>query len=133
VNHKDWTVLAFLQSSGGGLGLDVARDTTTLEAMNTALVKLAETDVRDLAGHRLEAQDFHALLSPDLVREILAWLNDPKAAQDKMSAEQWQAFCHSCKDKFTFHPAKDGPLRAAELMGSRQGGWPSCSTAGGRR
>jgi hypothetical protein len=123
VNHKDWTVLAFLQSSDGGLGLDVARDTATLEAMNTALVKLAETDVRDLAGHRLEAQDFHALLSPDPVREILAWLNDPKAAQDKMSAEQWQAFCHSCKDKFMFHPAKDGPLRAAELMGSRQGGW----------
>jgi hypothetical protein len=123
VNHKDWTVLAFLQSSDGGLGLDVARDTATLEAMNTALVKLAETDVRDLAEHRLEAQDFHALLSPDPVREILAWLNDPKAAQDKMSAEQWKAFCHSCKDKFTFHPAKDGPLRAAELLGSRQGGW----------
>ena len=83
VNHKDWTVLAFLQSSDGGLGLDVARDTATLEAMNTALVKLAETDVRDLAGHRLEAQDFHALLSHDPVREILAWLNDPRAAQDR--------------------------------------------------
>ncbi len=52
-NHKDWTVLAFLQASDGGLGLDVARDTATLDAMKTALQKLAETDVRDLAGHRL--------------------------------------------------------------------------------
>jgi hypothetical protein len=122
-NHKDWTVLAFLQASDGGLGLDVARDTATLDAMKTALLKLAEADVRDLAGHRLEAQDFHALLSPDPVREILAWLNDPKSIQEKMSAQQWQAFCQSCKDKFGFQPAKDGPLRAAELLGSRQGSW----------
>ncbi|MBI4323877.1 MAG: BREX-1 system phosphatase PglZ type B [Chloroflexi bacterium] len=123
VNHKDWTVLAFLQSADGGLGLDVARDNATLDAMKTALVKLIETDVRDLAGHRLEASDFHALLSPDPVREILGWMNDPKAAQAKLTAQQWEAFCHSCQDKFGFHPMKDGPLRAAEMMGVRQGNW----------
>jgi hypothetical protein len=123
VNHKDWTALAFMQSADGGLGVDVARDNATLDAMKTALVKLAETDIQDLAGHRLEASDFHALLSPDPVREILAWINDPKTVQAKMSTEQWGAFCHSCKDKFKFHPAKDGPLRAAELMGGRQENW----------
>jgi len=123
VNHKDWTVLAFLQSADGGLGLDVARDTATLDAMKTALVKLVATDIQDLTGHRLEASDFHALLSPDPVREILGWMNDPKAAQAKLTAQQWEAFCHSCKDKFGFHPMKDGPLRAAEMMGLRQGNW----------
>ena len=35
VNHKDWMVLAFLQSADGGLGLDVARDNATLDAMKT--------------------------------------------------------------------------------------------------
>jgi hypothetical protein len=123
VNHKDWTVLAFLQSANGGLGLDVARDTATLDAMKTALVKLVATDIQDLTGHRLEASDFHALLSPDPVREILGWMNDPKASQAKLTAQQWEAFCHSCKDKFGFHPMKDGPLRAAEMMGLRQGSW----------
>jgi len=123
VNHKDWTVLAFLQSADGGLRLDVARDTATLDAMKTALVKLVATDIQDLTGHRLEASDFHALLSPDPVREILGWMNDPKAAQAKLTAQQWEAFCHSCKDKFGFHPTKDGPLRAAEMMGLRQGNW----------
>jgi hypothetical protein len=123
VNHKDWTVLAFLQSADGGLGLNVARDSATLDAMKTALVKLVATDIQDLTGHRLEASDFHALLSPDPVREILGWMNDPKAAQAKLTAQQWEAFCHSCKDKFSFHPTKDGPLRAAEMMGLRQGNW----------
>lgn len=45
VNHKDWTVLAFLQSAEGGMSLDVSRDNATLEAIKTALVKLAETDI----------------------------------------------------------------------------------------
>lgn len=123
VSHKDWTVLAFLQSADGGLSLDVARDTATLDAMKTALVKLVETDIQDLTGHRLEASYFHALLSPDPVREILAWINDPKTVRARMSTEQWDAFCHSCQDKFKFHPAKDGLLRAAELMGGRQDAW----------
>ena len=35
VNHKDWTVLAFLQSADGGLSLDVARNTATLDASET--------------------------------------------------------------------------------------------------
>lgn len=123
VNHKDWTVLAFLQSADGGLNLDVARDVATLDALKTAFVKLVEIDIQDLSGHRLEASDFHALLSPDPVREILSWLNDPKTTQAKLTAQQWEAFCHFCKDKFDFHPAKDGPLRAAELLASRQGNW----------
>jgi hypothetical protein len=123
VNHKDWTVLAFLQSADGGLGLDVARDNATLDAMKTALAKLAETDVKELTGHRLEASDFHALLSPDPVREILIWINDPQASQARMSTEQWDSFCHYCKDKFKFHPTKDGTLRAVELMAGRKDSW----------
>lgn len=123
VNHKDWTVLAFLQSADGGLGLDVARDNTTLEAMKTALVKLIEADIQDVTGHRLEASDFHALLSPDPVREILGWMNDPNSTQGKTTPQQWEAFCHSCKNKFNFHPIQDGPLRAAELMAGRQENW----------
>ena len=122
-NHRDWTVLAFLQSAEGGLGLDVARDNATLEAMKAALVKLAETDIQDWTGRRLEAHDFNDLLTPDLVREILAWVNDPKALQAKMNSAQWDSFCHACKDRFRFHPARDGPLRAGELMGGRQDNW----------
>jgi hypothetical protein len=122
-NHRDWTVLAFLQSSEGGLGLDVARDAATLEAIKTSLSKLLETDVQELTGHRLEASDFHALLAPDPIRELLAWVNDSKGTKARMSDAEWEAFCHSCKEQFGLHPAKDGALRAAELMGLRQGNW----------
>ena len=34
VNAKDWTVLAYLKSDQGGLGLDVAKDNNTQEAID---------------------------------------------------------------------------------------------------
>jgi len=82
-----------------------------------------ETDIQDWTGRRLEAHDFNDLITPDVVRELLAWINDPKTVQARMSVEQWDAFCHACGERFKFHPAKDGPLRAAELLGSRQDNW----------
>ena len=75
-NHRDWTVLAFLQAGKGGLGLDVARDGATVDAMKRALGQLAQTPVDQLKGKRLEVGDFDALLTPDPVRDLLTWLND---------------------------------------------------------
>ena len=44
-NGKDWTVAAFLVSGEGGLGLDVAHDANTRQAMLGALAELATTPV----------------------------------------------------------------------------------------
>jgi hypothetical protein len=123
VNGKDWTILAFLQSEEGGLGLDVARDAATLEAIRLALPKLAEVEVAELRGKKLEASDFHHLLSPDPVRQLLDWINDPSTVQGKMSDSEWKAFAKRCTDEFTFNPAKQPPIKAAELLGKREGNW----------
>ena len=63
-NGKDWTVLAFLISDDGGLGLDVAEDRHTLQAIRGALSKLAITPVKQLEGKRLEAEDCLLYTSP---------------------------------------------------------------------
>ena len=57
---KDWTILAFLQTDKGGLGLDVARDAATQEAMKRALPMLADTLISELTG-KLDASDFNKL------------------------------------------------------------------------
>ena len=49
-NGKDWTVRAFLVSDDGGLGLDVAEDKLTLQAMQGALSQLAVTPIGAAAG-----------------------------------------------------------------------------------
>ena len=47
-NGKDWTPLAFLSSEHGGLGLDVAKDKATTDALLRALPQLLKEKVADL-------------------------------------------------------------------------------------
>lgn len=124
-NTRDWTILAFLKSNGGGLALDVAQDGATLAAMKGALLKLADTPVETLRGRRLEAVDFHQLLSPDPARDLLRWLNDPDATRKQWGSDHWQAFRSLCKTQYDFDPQADGELVGAEHLAMRQGAWDS--------
>ena len=78
-NGRDWTVEAFLASPDGGLGLDVAGDAATRDAMHRSLAEIAATPVQALRGRRLEAEDFDRLFSDDPVRDVLTWMSDSAA------------------------------------------------------
>ncbi len=78
LNGKDWTPSAFLSSQEGGLGLDLARDRATLEAVSAQLVHVLRATPESLAGRRLEAADFHGLAAGDPVGLLLEWM----AAED---------------------------------------------------
>lgn len=122
-NTRDWTPVGFLTSTRGGLGLEVAGDTATREAVAQALEKLADAPLAELRGHPLYAADFHALLQPDLVRQLLRWLDDPLGTQRAWSAEEWQVFRSACQDRYGFDPEADGELVGAERLGGREGAW----------
>ena len=123
LNARDWTLLAFLQSKDGGLGLDVARDTATLEAIRRALLTLSETPITALQGKRLEAADFDAMLTPDPTRDLLTWLNDPAGTRQRWEESAWAAFRNICRQQYNFDPHTDGELIGAELLGGQQGAW----------
>jgi hypothetical protein len=120
VSSRDWTVLAFLVSEDGGLGLDVATDNATAEAMARALPVLARTSVGSLRGRRLEAVDFDELVSPDDARGVLVWLNSPDGTKAACDANQWGAFRSRCAEKYGFNPETDGELVAAERLGRHE-------------
>ena len=122
LNGKDWTVEAFLVSESGGLGLDVARDHATRNALLGALDMLATTPISTLRDHKLEAEDFDKLMVGDTVRDLLAWINDPKV-RDGWDAAHWKAFGSRCMDEFGFDPVSDGDLVAAERLGLRKDAW----------
>lgn len=125
VNGKDWTPYAFLVSVHGGLGLDVARDGATQEAIQLSLQQVLDLKVADLRGKRLDADYFNRLLAPDLPSLILFWMNEPEQARASKSKETWRAFCKQCRSGYGLHPEKEGPLHAAELMGKMEGPWES--------
>ena len=122
-NGRDWTVEAFLASPDGGLGLDVAKDAATRDAMHRALAELATTPVQSLQGRRLEAEDFDRLLSGDPVRDVLTWMSDSEQVKARWTGARWNAFRSRCQADFGFDPEKDGDLAAAERLGKREGTW----------
>ena len=122
-NGRDWTVRAFLVSEDGGLGLDVAADAATHQAMQRALPELADTPLNELRGRRLNAQAFRRLVAGDPVRDLLTWLDRPEEIQAEWSGDRWATFCEICRDEYDFHPEQDGPLDAARRLGFKEGSW----------
>lgn len=121
-NARDWTLLAFLKSKEG-LGLDVAQDRATLDAIQRSVLMLADTLVDDLRGRRLEASDFDQLLSPDPARDLLRWMSDAETTRGSWTYDHWEAFRSICRASYDFDPQLDGTLMAAERMAGREGAW----------
>lgn len=123
VNGKDWTINAFLTAGSAGIGLDIAQDKYTQDAMRSALSVLLGETVGRLDSKRLEAEDFHRMLSSDPVRDLLEWMNDAEAAPKKLGEARWRALGNITKDRYNFDIARDGVLTAAERLCARQGPW----------
>lgn len=122
VNGKNWTVLAWLKSDQGGLGLDVAQDADSKSAMVHALPRLLEEEAELLGGRRLDAAFFNALLTggdPD--RDFLQWLDQGEEYRASRSEPEWKAFVDVCRSEFGFNPEADGLLTGAERLARHDG------------
>lgn len=120
-NGRDWTPAAFL---GKRLGVEVAGGAATQGALARALPEVLERPVQELrAGSPLQAADLDELLVPDLERELLLWLDDPRAYEEARRSEVQAAFKNLCAARYGFDPESDGELEAARLLVGRQDPW----------
>src|ERR1035437_10054591 len=94
VNAKDWTVNALLTAKKGGLGLDVAQDRATQDALKRVLEAgvLLDRAVDELSGRQINAAWLDSLLAPNPARDVLAWLNAPSTIQSQWAGTRWQIF-----------------------------------------
>ena len=79
-NGRDWALQAFL-GSADALGLDVAGDKATKDALGHALRELATVPLEQLRDTRLDATYFNGLLADDPIRDMLQWMGDPRMFQ----------------------------------------------------
>jgi len=126
LNAKDWTILSFLKSDQGGLGLDVAQDNESKNAMQLALSRLLDEEIELLHGKRLDKDYFNTLLTGgDPERELLCWLDQGDAFQAGRGGNEWKAFVEVCKSKMAFDPQNEGVLVGASKLVGRKGPWQS--------
>ena len=124
-NGRDWTVNAFLTSKNGGLGLDIAQDRATQEALALAMEAglLLDRSVKDLQGRQINAAWLDMLMAPNPARDVLAWLSDPKAVGEQWKGGRWEIFAKRCKADYGLDPVPEGQLLAAEKLSQANGGW----------
>ena len=121
---RDWLVSSFV-TSGEALGMNMAPDQATGEALLRALPEFASSPLSQFTGRRLESDDFDKLLTGDVVRDLLQWMDDPDSACKRMGDQGWAAFCNLCQDGFNFNPESQSINDAAEQMGMGEGAWAS--------
>lgn len=121
-NGSDWGVTTFLTSSRA-LGLDIARDAATTEALLGALREVALTPVAQLGGKRLDADDFNRMLAADVIRDILRWMCDPAGTKARLGANGWAAFRSRCREDLGFDPESGSDVEAGALLGRGEDAW----------
>jgi hypothetical protein len=123
-NSKDWTIMAYLKSEQGGVGLDVAQDNDAKGSMQLALYRLLDEEIELLKGKRLDKDYFNTLLTGgDPVRDLLQWLDLGDAFQTSRGANEWKAFVEVCKSQMAFNPQSEGVLAGASKLANREGPW----------
>jgi len=123
INSKDWTILMFLRSDQGGLGLDVAQDNETKNAIQIALYHLLDEDIELLIGKRLDKDYFNTLLTGDPVRDLLQWLDQGEGFKENRGDNEWRAFVEVCKSQLGFNPEDEGTISGAAKLAAHEGPW----------
>jgi hypothetical protein len=122
-NGRDWTISAFLQSKAGGLGIEIADNQATRDALHRARTELSAQLIDDLRRRApLRASFFDGLLAPDLDRDVLSWLNDPTVFRASLDEEKWEAFRARFADRFGMG-LEEGELAVAGQLGRGTGAW----------
>ena len=121
-NGNDWSVTAFLTSSKA-LGLEIAGDHATHDALLRALREVAVTPTDQLHGRLLAADDFDRMLEVDMVRDLLSWMGDSAATRARLGDDRWGAFVSLCSDEMKFNPETEADVVAGERLGESKGPW----------
>jgi len=123
-NGRDWTVEAFLGSEDG-LGLSLAQDARTREALLRALPLLMDAPADSLSDDRLDADDFDRLAVSDPTRDLLRWMGTGELFRLSLDANHWRSFCSVCASEMKLDPDARSPADAATLLVSGGGKWDS--------
>jgi len=122
-NGKEWTILAFMENPVQGLGLKVAKDEATKNALRKTLPVIFRDD-EILEGKSLVDYDFLiSLLFPDIFHYILRWMCSGDSFMQEMPAGKRDVFTNICKTQYDFTPDHKNIFSIAEKLGTQRNQW----------
>ncbi len=122
-NGREWTILAFLQNPLNGLGIKVAQDVATKEALKKALPSIFQ-DPDVLFGKAIvDAGYLNNQLFPDIIPNILKWMSKGDIVLSSMDQGRKDVFFNLCKSQYDFEPDHKNIKAIAEKLGSQRNAW----------
>lgn len=121
VNGKDWTLRGFLAAERGALKLTIPDDGATRAALAHAAQRFCSRPIEELRGKRWDADQLNALLAPDLVADMLDWLNG--TFSEEADPGRFAAFANLATKDLKFDPRKLTRDDAVARLSKREGRW----------
>ena len=122
-NGREWSILALVENTTSGLGVKVAKDNQTREALKKALPSIFQ-DREVLANKSIIDADFlNQQLFPDIIPSILGWMCKGDAFLQSLNNGEKSAFYNLCRSHFEFEPDYKNIKAIAEQLGSRKSSW----------
>ncbi|HOY12626.1 MAG TPA: BREX-1 system phosphatase PglZ type B [Saprospiraceae bacterium] len=122
-NGREWSILAFVENPINGLGIKVAKDNATKEALKKTLFSIFQ--YRDVLSNKtfIDADYLNNQLFPDIIPTILKWMCKGDSLLNKMDAGKQEVFTNLCKSQYEFEPDHKNIKAIAEKLGSQKNAW----------
>jgi hypothetical protein len=122
-NGREWSILAFIENSTYGLGLKVAKDNATKDALKKTLSTIFQD--REVLANKaiIDADHLNNQLFPDIIPTILKWMCKGDEFLENMDAGKRDAFTALCRSQYEFEPDHRNIKAIAEKLGSQKNSW----------
>jgi hypothetical protein len=122
-NGKEWTILAFVENSVNGLGLQIAKDGATKYALKQALPTIFQDSEVFTGKSVIDSEYINSQLLPDIIPSVLKWMSMGDAFLQNMDEGKCTVFKSLCKTQYDFEPDHKNIKAIAEKLGSQRNSW----------
>jgi hypothetical protein len=122
-NGREWSILAFVENPINGLGIKVAKDNATKDALKKTLPSIFQD--REVLANKtiIDANYLNNQLFPDIIPTILKWMCKGDVWLSTMDAGKQEVFTNLCKSQYEFEPDHKNIKAIAEKLGSQKNSW----------
>jgi hypothetical protein len=122
-NGKEWTILAFMENPVQGLGLKVAKDEATKNALKKVLPRIFRDNEIFEGKTNIDCDFLNNQLFPDIIHNILKWMCSGDSFLQEMPEGKRDVFINICRTQYDFAPDHKNIFSIAEKLGEQRNQW----------